>query len=105
MTEVDKLKNLANQSVSQKVFVESVVKDFFTYLDQSNRYEVADAFEVAASVYFSLVSTIMLRTTPQNLSKKDYNTAILMLLSAMLTGFQSISAQYDDFMESVRARS
>jgi len=105
MTEVDKLKNLANQSVSQKVFVESVVKDFFTYLNQSNRREVADVFDVAASVYFSLVSTILLRTAPQNLSKEDYNTAVLMLFSDMLIGFQSMSEQYDDFMESIRARS
>ena len=103
MTEVDKLKILANQSASQKVFVESVVKDFFTYLDQSNRYEVAEAVEVAASVYFSLVSTILLRTVPQDLPKEDYNTAILMLLSDMLEGFQSMSTGYDDFMESVRA--
>ena len=105
MTEVDKLKILANQSVSQKVFVESVVKDFFTYLDQSNRLEVADAFEVSASIYFSLVSNILLHTAPQNLSKEDYNTAILSLLSDMLEGFETMSAQYDDFMEFVRARS
>lgn len=105
MTEVDKLKILANQSVSQKVFVESVVKDFFTYLDQSNRRETTDAFEVAASIYFSIISTILLRTAPADLSKKDYNAAVLMLLSDMPTGFQSMSAQYDDFMESVCARS
>ena len=105
MTEVDKLKTLMNQSTSQKVFVESVVKDFFTYLDQSNRREITDAFEISASIYFSLVSTILLRTAPANLSKEDYNTAVLMLLSDMLTGCQSMTEQYDDFMESVRARS
>lgn len=105
MTEVDKLKTLMNQSTSQKVFVESVVKNFFTYLDQSNCREVTDVFDVAASVYFSLVSTILLRTAPQNLPKEDYNTAVLMLLIDMLAGFQSMSEQYDDFMESVRARS
>lgn len=105
MTEVDKLKTLMNQSTSQKVFVESVVKNFFTYLDQSNRREVTDVFDVAASIYFSLVSTILLRTAPQNLSKEDYNTAVLMLFNDMLTGFQSMPEQYDDFMESVRARS